>query len=466
MGIKMEKENKFEYFRKKMEKENIPSLVIDIFNKHYQKLTSGINTYISDNDIKPVENLPHLTDILEEYSEKADKINPKTVIIKLNGGLGTGMGMECAKSLIKAKNDISFLEIIARQSMKNNQKLILMESFATYEDSKKTLDSIMPQEKEIARHFIQNKVPKVQRHDLMPAVFPQNPNLEWCPPGHGDIYTSLVISGILDSLIKNDIEFAFISNADNLGAVMEKAIPAYMTENKIPFLMEVAERELEDRKGGHIAIGKNGKIILRELAQCPDKDLNHFQNIRKHCYFNTNSIWINLKSLAKKLKKNNNWLELPLIINKKTVDPRDLNSTPVYQLETAMGCAISSFEKASAVIVPRERFRPVKTTSDLALLRSDVYRLNSNDIIERTDKNKKLPFVLLDPKYYKNIDDMEKRFPNGIPSLKNCSSLKILGDVIISNKVKLFGDVSIVNTTEKQVTIPAGIKITGEFVCS
>ena len=153
MGIKMEKENKFEYFRKKMEKENIPSLVIDIFNKHYQKLTSGINTYISDNDIKPVENLPHLTDILEEYSEKTDKINKKTVIIKLNGGLGTGMGMECAKSLIKAKNDISFLEIIARQSMKNNQKLILMESFATYEDSKKTLDSIMPQEKEIARHF-------------------------------------------------------------------------------------------------------------------------------------------------------------------------------------------------------------------------------------------------------------------------------------------------------------------------
>ena len=182
------------------------------------------------------------------------------------------------------------------------------------------------------------------------------------------------------------------------------------------------EKVVTYRKGGHIAIGKNGKIILRELAQCPDKDLNHFQNIKKHCYFNTNSIWINLKSLAKKLKKNNNWLELPLIINKKTVDPRDLNSTPVYQLETAMGCAISSFEKASAVIVPRERFRPVKTTSDLALLRSDVYRLNSNDIIERTDKNKKLPFVLLDPKYYKNIDDMEKTIPaymaeNKIPFL-------------------------------------------------
>lgn len=458
-------ENKFKYFRQKMEKENLSSLVIDIFQKHYQKLTSGINTYISDKDIKPIENLPHLTTILEEYSEKTDKINKKTVIIKLNGGLGTGMGMECAKSLIKAKNDISFLEIIARQSLKNNQKLILMESFATYNDSKKTLESIMPKEKEIARHFIQNKVPKVQQHDLMPAVFPQNSALEWCPPGHGDIYTSLVISGILDSLIKNDIEYAFISNADNLGAVMEKTIPAYMSENKIPFLMEVAERELEDRKGGHIAVGKNGKIILRELAQCPENDLNHFQNIRKHCYFNTNSIWINLKSLAKKLKRNNNFLELPLIINKKTVDPRDSNSTPVYQLETAMGCAISSFENASAVIVPRDRFRPVKTTSDLALLRSDVYRLNNNDIIERTDKNRKLPFVLLDSKYYKNIDDMEKRFPNGIPSLKKCTSLKVLGDVIISDKVELFGDVSIVNKTEKQVTIPAGVKITGEYIC-
>lgn len=458
--------NKFRYFRTKMEKENIPSLAIDIFNKHYKKLISGINTYISDNDIKPVKDLPKLKTILENYSEKAKKINKKTVIIKLNGGLGTGMGMECAKSLIKAKNDISFLEIIARQSMKNNQKLILMESFATYNDSKKTLESIMPQEKEIERHFIQNKVPKVQQHNLMPAIFPQNPALEWCPPGHGDIYTSLVISGILNSLIEKDIEFAFISNADNLGAVMEPAIPAYMAENNIPFLMEVAERELEDRKGGHIAIDKKtGKIILRELAQCPDRDLKHFQNIKKHCYFNTNSIWINLKSLAKKLEINNNYLELPLIINKKTVDPRDSDSTPVYQLETAMGCAISSFEKASAVIVPRERFRPVKTTNDLALLRSDIYRLTKDDIIERTDKNKKLPFISLDSKYYKNIDDMEKRFPNGIPSLKKCSSLKILGDVVISDKVELYGDVSIVNTTGKSITIPAGVKITGKYVC-
>ena len=76
-----------------------------------------------------------------------------------------------------------------------------------------------------------------------------------------------------------------------------------------------------------------------------------------------------------KLEASNGVLKLPLIKNKKTVNPRDSSSPPVFQLETAMGSAIECFDDAGAVVVPRERFAPVKTTNDLFGLRSDAYKV-------------------------------------------------------------------------------------------
>ena len=69
--------------------------------------------------------------------------------------------------------------------------------------------------------------------------------------------------------------------------------------------------------------------------------------------------------------------ELPLIVNRKTVDPRDKSSTKVIQLETAMGAAVGSIPGARAVQVPRSRFAPVKTTNDLLVVRSDAYELTA-----------------------------------------------------------------------------------------
>src|SRR5438105_1204399 len=77
--------------------------------------------------------------------------------------------------------------------------------------------------------------------------------LEWCPPGHGDIYTALVTSGMLDALLDAGYEHAFVSNSDNLGAVLDPRILAWFAAERIPFLMEVADRTEADRKGGHIA---------------------------------------------------------------------------------------------------------------------------------------------------------------------------------------------------------------------
>ncbi|MCQ2735792.1 MAG: UTP--glucose-1-phosphate uridylyltransferase [bacterium] len=457
-------QDKFSYFQQLMESERMPALSIEIFKSHYEKLTSGRNALIPDSEIKPIITLPDLKTVKEKFNSKADKYSSKTVVIKLNGGLGTSMGMECAKSLIEARDGVSFLEIIASQTMKNRQSLCLMDSFSTYADSKNLLDSIMPEQKGIPRHFIQSKVPKVRRADLMPAKYPENPALEWCPPGHGDIYASFITAGILDSMISSGAEYAFISNADNLGAVMEPAIPAYMEQEGIPFIMEVSERAREDRKGGHIAADRKGGILLRELAQCPDEDLESFQNIGRYCFFNTNSIWIKLSELKKEICRNGGRMALPLIINKKTVDPRNPDSDKVYQLETAMGCAISSFPGAKAILVSRDRFRPVKTTNDLLLLRSDIYRLTSDRRLEKNAGREKLPFIDLDPDFYKMSDSLAERFPSGAPSLKDCISLKIKGDVVFSKGISVKGDASVINLTGRQAVIPAGTLITGEYI--
>lgn len=98
---------------------------------------------------------------------------------------------------------------------------------------------------------------------------------------------------------------------------------------------------------------------------------------RRHKFFNTNNLWVNLDKLDTALTENGGLLKLPLIMNKKTVNPRDAASTPVFQLETAMGSAIGCFDDASAIVVPRSRFAPVKTTNDLFVLRSDAYAVRA-----------------------------------------------------------------------------------------
>jgi len=118
-------------------------------------------------------------------------------------------------------------------------------------------------------------------------------------------------------------------------------------------------------------------LLLREVAQCPDGDLDDFQNISKHRYFNTNSLWLRLDLLKDRLDADRGVLPLPMIQNRKTVDPRDASSTPVIQLEVAMGAAIECFDGSQALEVPRSRFAPVKTTGDLLALRSDAYEIDA-----------------------------------------------------------------------------------------
>jgi len=266
---------------------------------------------------------------------------------------------------------------------------------------------------------------------------------------------------MLDKLLNKGYKYAFISNSDNLGAIMDEAILGYFASHSLPFMMEVAERTEADIKGGHLArLRRTHGLILREIAQCPEEEIEEFQDITMYRYFNTNNIWVNLLLLKEQLKKAGNILKLPVIINPKRIDPRDDSSPEVYQIETAMGSAISVFERATAIRVPRTRFSPVKKCQDLLALWSDCYIMTEDSIIiQNPDRRFGTIKIDLDDRYYKRIDQLRERFPHGTPSLIDCESLRIEGNVYFGRGIVIKGDVGINSPSSRKVSIPGGMVI-------
>jgi UTP--glucose-1-phosphate uridylyltransferase len=460
--------NQFKPFAEKMKCAGLDSTIIDTFHYYYTLLLKGETGLLTKDHIEPVKpgeilDLTHIDNLID----RGRSLLQKVALIKLNGGLGTGMGLSRAKSLIVIRDGMSFLDIIVKQVLVYREKyankipLILMNSFRTDKDTKKELAKYKSFVTNIPLTFLQHKIPKIFQDSLTPAEWAPDPTLEWNPPGHGEVYTALATSGMLKKLVDAGIIYAFISNSDNLGAIMDVRILGYFAKNNIPFLMEVADRTAADKKGGHIArLKENGRLVLRESAQCPGKEKEQFQDIHLYRYFNTNNIWINLLALKHYLEKNNNVILLPMIRNRKTVDPRDKTSPPVFQIETAMGAAISVFEGATAIRVPRTRFRPVKQCNDLLALWSDCYICTDDyRVIQNPKRTLGTIAIKLDNRYYKMIDQLRARFPEGAPSLIDCESLEIEGDVRFEGNVVIKGKVKIVNRTGKQHTIPKGTMI-------
>ena len=449
-------------FAARMRDEGNSELIVKSFEHYYTQLADGHTGLIPESNISSVEHLPDLEKFPKELKKVGQRFLPKTVLLKLNGGLGTSMGMNRAKSLLTVKDKLSFLDIIARQALLTDMRLVLMNSFSTRRDCLTALKDYPELWDDIPLDFNQHKVPKINQTDLSPADWPENRDLEWCPPGHGDVYISLVASGMLNTMLKAGYEYAFISNSDNLGAEMDATILGYFVENQLSFLMEVTDRTPAHRKGGHLARLSSGQLILREVAQCPPHDIDSFQDINRHKYFNTNNLWLHLPTLKAVMHSKGNILGLPMIRNSKTLDPRIPTSPQVYQLETAMGSAIAVFENAAAIRVPPSRFVQVKRTEDLLVVRSDIYML-SNDlqVIPNPDRNLNPILVDLDDSHYQLIDDLEARFPAGVPSLIDCERLKIVGDIKFGGDVSLSGVVELTNLSRKQVEINDDTTIDG-----
>jgi UTP--glucose-1-phosphate uridylyltransferase len=423
----------------KMRREGSPEAAIDTFRHYYQQLAAGETGMLPESEIEPVEDAQELDDL-----PAGDPPLDQVVVIKLNGGLGTSMGMTRAKSLIEAKDGLSFLDVVVRQVLELRSRarlpLVLMNSFYTRDDALAALGSEVASD--VPLDFLQHKEPKIRVDDLMPVEWPHDPSLEWCPPGHGDLYTALLSSGMLETLLDRGYRYAFVSNSDNLGAVLEPRILAWMAREQLPFAMEVTQRTEADRKGGHIARRRGGGYVLRETAQTPKEDLDALQDIARHRYVNTNNLWLDLRALADVMREREGVLGLPLIVNRKNVDPGDKSTPEVFQLETAMGAAIGVFDGARPVAVPRRRFSPVKTTEDLLALRSDAYVLTDDARVELApERDGTPPVVDLDDEHYKLLRDFDARFPEGAPSLMACERLSVEGDVSFGRDVVVRGTV-------------------------
>jgi len=450
-----------------MEAEGIAPSAIAAFESTFKSLVSGNTGIIPESTISPA---PDLAKSAAFTMEPDSSLLSSTVVLKLNGGLGTGMGLDKAKSLLTVKGDDTFLDLTAKQivamreDFKMKVKFMLMNSFSTSADTLAFLQKGYPGlASEEGLEMLQNKVPKLDATTYEPATCESNPSNEWCPPGHGDLYAALVGSGCLDSLLKDGYKYMFVSNSDNLGATLDLQILTHFATTDAPFMMECCERTANDKKGGHLALrNSDQQLILRESAMCADEDEPAFQDITKHRFFNTNNLWIRLDKLKEIIDANGGFIPLPMIMNKKTVDPKDDSSQKVLQLETAMGAAIECFKGATAIVVPRTRFAPVKKCNDLLLLRSDAYVLENNKPVLNPACGGKAPTMALDSKKYKLVGALEEATVGGIPSLVKCTKLKISGLVRMSSATKFVGDVCIVNNSDEAKMIPSG-EVTGDL---
>ncbi len=430
--------------RTKMSEAGVSEAAIDVFSHYYGELEAGATGLLREDTIAPLTDPPMLEDVEIDEASAAEAIR-KTVFIKLNGGLGTSMGMAEAKSLLPVRGGKSFLDLIVDQVRAARARydaplpVLFMNSFNTREDTLAALaahDDLAVEG--LPLDFLQSQEPKLRADDLTPVEWPADPRLEWCPPGHGDLYPSLLSTGVLQALVDAGFRYASVSNSDNLGAGPDATLAGWFAQSGAPYAAEVCRRTAMDRKGGHLAIRRqDGQLILRDTAQTAAEEMDYFTDEHRHPFFHCNNLWFDLEALLRVLTQRQGVLKLPLIRNAKTVDPKDSSSPEVIQIESAMGAAVEVFEGAQAICVPRRRFLPVKTTNELLLLRSDAYDVTDDGDLQLTIES--APVVELGSAF-KKIGDFEERFPAGVPSLKEAKRLRVDGDWTFGADVVVVGE--------------------------
>ncbi|KAL6959686.1 UTP--glucose-1-phosphate uridylyltransferase [Sarracenia purpurea var. burkii] len=436
--------------------DNEKSGFINLVSRHL----SGEEQHIEWSKIKtPTDEVVVPYDSLAPTPEdpaETKKLLDKLVVLKLNGGLGTTMGCTGPKSVIEVRNGLTFLDLIVIQIESLNSKygcnvpLLLMNSFNTHDDTQKIIEKYAKSNIEI-HTFNQSQYPRLVVEDFTPLPSKGNKGKDgWYPPGHGDVFPSLKNSGKLDALLSQGKEYVFVANSDNLGAVVDLKILNHLIRNKNEYCMEVTPKTLADVKGGTL-ISYEGKVQLLEIAQVPDEHVNEFKSIEKFKIFNTNNLWVNLNAIKRLVEADA--LKMEIIPN-----PKEVDGFKVLQLETAAGAAIRFFDHAIGSNVPRSRFLPVKATSDLLLVQSDLYTLNDGFVTRnKARENSANPSIELGPEF-KKVADFLSRFKS-IPSIIELDSLKVTGDVRFGAGVTLKGKVVIAAKPGVKLEIPNGAVI-------
>ncbi|KAK7385659.1 hypothetical protein VNO78_31427 [Psophocarpus tetragonolobus] len=411
----------------------------------------------TDEVVVPYDTLAPTPDDSSEVKNLLDKL----VVLKLNGGLGTTMGCTGPKSVIEVRDGLTFLDLIVIQIENLNSKygsnvpLLLMNSFNTHDDTQKIIEKYQNSNIEI-HTFNQSQYPRLVVEDFLPLPSKGRTDKDgWYPPGHGDVFPSLSNSGKLDALLSQGKEYVFVANSDNLGAIVDLKILNHLIQNKNEYCMEVTPKTLADVKGGTL-ISYEGRVQLLEIAQVPDEHVNEFKSIEKFKIFNTNNLWVNLNAVKRLVEADA--LKMEIIPN-----PKEVDGIKVLQLETAAGAAIRFFDKAIGINVPRSRFLPVKATSDLLLVQSDLYTLEDGFVIRNKARaNPENPSIELGPEF-KKVSNFLGRFKS-IPSIVELDSLKVAGDVWFGAGVVLKGKVSIVAKAGVKLEVPDGAVIANKEI--
>ncbi|XP_029469495.1 UTP--glucose-1-phosphate uridylyltransferase-like isoform X2 [Rhinatrema bivittatum] len=393
------------------------------------------------------------------------------VVLKLNGGLGTSLGCQGPKSLISVRNGNTFLDLTVKQIEHLNQQydcdvpLLLMNSFYTDEDTQYICKKYSHRRVRI-QTFTQSRFPRINSESRLPlarSLSIDSGNAKaWYPPGHGDVYASLYRSGLLQQFLSQGKHFIFISNIDNLGATVDLHILGHLVRSTAEgqpceFLMEVTDKTQADVKGGTL-IQYEGSLRLLEIAQVPAEHIDEFTSVSKFKIFNTNNLWVSLEAI-KRLQSKGEDMDLEIIANQKTLD----GGLNILQLETAVGAAIKNFQNVLGVNVPRRRFLPVKTTSDLLLVMSNLYSLRDGCLVmNKCREFQTVPLIKLGDGFTK-VQDFLHRF-QGIPNLLELDHLTVSGDVIFGKNVTLKGTVIVIANCGECINIPTGSVLENKIV--
>ncbi|EJD33220.1 UTP--glucose-1-phosphate uridylyltransferase [Auricularia subglabra TFB-10046 SS5] len=374
------------------------------------------------------ESLPETTDA---------SILDKVAVLKLNGGLGTTMGMGGApKSAIEVREGMTFLDLSVRQIEHLNEKhkvnltFILMNSFNTDDETQRIIQKYANHNIQMLT-FNQSRYPRVGKDSQLPIPrSAKSDKNQWYPPSHGDLFDAMKNSGLLDTPLQAGKEYIFVSNVDNLGADVDLKILQHLKDSQAEFLMELTDKTKADVKGGTL-IDYDGQVRLLEIAQVPSEHVEDFKSIRKRLL-------------------DEGALELEIIVNPKVAD----DGTPVIQLETAVGAAIKHFKNAHGINVPRSRFLPVKSCSDLLLITSDLYSLEHGKLVMSPARMfaQQTPVVKLGD-HFKKLSNFQKRFRT-VPHMLELDHLTVSGDVWFGRNITLRGTVIVVANEGSRIDLP------------
>jgi UTP--glucose-1-phosphate uridylyltransferase len=437
-----------------------------------------------------LEELPASSALLTELLNKV-------AILKLNGGLGTSMGCRGPKATINVKAGHSFLDLTVRQVDFLNSRhgvdvpLVLMNSFRTHDTTVRALSRYANHHVTI-HCFEQSRFPRLDRDTFAPLPlepFSSATEAAWAPPGHGDVWRALDKSGLLEKLLAAGKEVIFISNVDNLAAtldirllhhVLTRAIPlcvcrkpqlhtgtAMLTSSRtpplpplvrVPSCMEVTERVRSDVQGGAL-VACEGKLKLLEAGLVPAERLEDFKSLRSFPDWCTNNLWASLKDIKAALAVGA--ILPPVLVSERTIalPGAEDGRVPVLELETAAGAAIEFFARAEAVRVPRSRFLPVKSTSDLFSVQSCLYEVRHGSLVLSPGRSTPvLPLIKLGPDFA-SIDAYTERVLGraGVPpDVLEADHVSVTGNVYFGAGVKLRGTVVIAATEGQRIDIPPG----------